>query len=177
MVERTELRTAPAPIKAEGRTVQGYAVLYEKPADMGDFYEVVKTGALDGTLSTGRDIRALYHHDDMQLLGTTRAKTLEIGTDSKGLWFALDIPKTSYGNDLLELIKRGDVAGCSFGFIANQDNWVEGDDKPTRELLDVALHEITLTATPAYQDTSLALRTKPKQSKTLSNAKRWLETC
>lgn len=174
MEKRYELRAAASELSTKGRTVQGYAVVYDALADLGEFFETVKQGALQHVAA--RDVRALYHHDDMQLLGTTRAGTLSLVADNKGLFFELELPNTSYGNDVLELIKRGDVSGCSFGFIAARENWLEGG-KPTRELLEVDLHEITLTATPAYPDTSLALRTMPKSNNALSNAKRWLETC
>lgn len=179
MIKRKELRIATDELTTENRTVRGLAVVYESPTNMGDFIEVVRRGAVRVSGLKDRAVQALYHHNDMQLLGSTKSGTLRLQDTKKGLAFALDIPKTSYGDDVLELIKRGDVSGCSFGFVVQRENWIEGE-KLTRELLDVVLHEITLTHNPAYADTTVALRSKPvlwSQHPAMANAKRWLETC
>jgi hypothetical protein len=55
----------------------------------------------------------------------------------------------------MELIKRGDVSGFSFGFsipARGGDTWnAEGTE---RTLKSVRLHEVSLTAFPAYQGTN-----------------------
>lgn len=141
----------------EAKFIHGYASVFNAPADLGEFYEIVRPGAFRNSLQSGHNIRALYDHDSSALLGTTRAGTLSLKEDHTGLAFSIEIPNTSYGKDILALVKRGDIAGCSFGFRVKDDNWQAGD-KFTRELLDVELHEITLTANPAYPQTSAALR-------------------
>ena len=171
-----ELRTTNE-IKATRSRVWGYAALFDAPTDLGEFREVVRKGAFRRSLVES-SIRALYDHDSAKLLGTTRAGTLSLREDDKGLAFELDLPDTTHGRDVAELIRRGDIAGCSFGFTTRSDKWIAGD-KFTRELLDVDLAEITLTANPAYPQTTVALRSLDamvKQSGDACLRKLWMET-
>ena len=88
------------------------------------------------------------------------------------------MPDTSHGKDLAILVERGDVAGCSFGFRVSPggDRWEQQGKRLVRELIDVELVEITLTSDPAYQDTSVALRSRIANVCTDSR-RLWIETC
>lgn len=165
-------------LQASGKTLHGYAAVFNSEANLGTFSEVIRPGAFAKSLATGSNIRALYQHDGTALLGTTRGGTLQLREDAKGLAFTLALPDTSHGRDLAILVDRGDVAGCSFGFrvAPGGDRWEERGSTMVRELLDVDLAEITLTSDPAYQDTSVALRSMPVVSFWDLNAA-WLETC
>ena len=60
------------------------------------------------------------------------------------------------------------------------DRWELRGAQTVRELLDVELHEVTLTHDPAYADTSIALRSKPIldiRAVDLGHGILWLETC
>ena len=153
-------------LTAKGKTLSGYAAVFNSEAVLGDFTEVIRQGAFAKSLATGSNIRALYHHDGNALLGTTRGGTLQLREDAHGLAFTLSLPDTSHGRDLSILVDRGDVAGCSFGFRvpADGDRWEQRGKKMLRELLQVDLMEITLTSDPAYQDTTVAQRNMPTQS-------------
>ena len=165
-------------LQATGKTLHGYAAVFNSEANLGTFSEVIRPGAFAKSLATGSNIRALYQHDGTALLGTTRGGTLQLREDAKGLAFTLALPDTSHGRDLAVLVDRGDVAGCSFGFRVNPggDRWEERGSTMVRELLDVDLAEITLTSDPAYSDTTVALRSMPVVSFWDLNAA-WLETC
>jgi HK97 family phage prohead protease len=59
-------------------------------------------------------------------------------------------------------VERGDVAGASFAFMvpeARGQRWDFNAKPVIRELLDVDLMDVTVCANPAYEDTSVALRT------------------
>ena len=92
------------------------------------------------------------------------------------------MPSTTHGNDLAILVDRGDVSACSFGFKVRDggERWELRGAQTVRELLDVELYEITLTANPAYPDTSVAMRNKPVldiKVRDLGHGILWLETC
>ena len=154
-----EIRTTGG-VQAQGRKVTGYAAVFNSAADLGEFREVIHPGAFARSLSSGVNVRALYDHQSGAILGTTQARTLQLIEDSHGLRFELDLPDTSVGRDVAELVKRGDVAGCSFGFRVSPDgeSWERDGQLNVRTLSDVQLAEITLTSNPAYQDTSVQLR-------------------
>ena len=147
-------------LTAKGKTLTGYAAVFNSEAVLGDFTEVIRQGAFAKSLATGSNIRALYHHQGDALLGTTRGGTLQLREDGHGLAFELSLPDTTHGKDLAILVDRGDVAGCSFGFRVAEggDRWEQRGAQMVRELLQVELSEITLTADPAYQDTTVAMR-------------------
>ena len=149
-------------LSATGKTLTGYAAVFNSEAVLGDFSEVIRQGAFAKSLATGSNIRALYQHQGDALLGTTRGGTLQLREDAKGLAFELALPDTSHGKDLAILVGRGDVAGCSFGFrvAPGGDRWEQRGATLVRELIDVELVEITLTSDPAYQDTTVAMRSR-----------------
>ena len=174
-----EIRTIGG-VRAQGRKVTGYAAVFNSAADLGEFCEVIHPGAFRATLASGQNVRALYDHQSSAILGTTQARTLTLTVDGNGLRFELDLPSTTVGNDVAELVQRGDVSGASFGFRVRPggEAWEKRGGVPLRTLTDLDLAEITLTANPAYQDTSVAMRSmNAPRGWNADAARRWLETC
>ena len=174
-----EIRTQ-GTLTAKGKTLSGYAAVFNSEANLGDFQELIRPGAFAKSLATGSNIRALYHHDGNALLGTTKGGTLQLREDAHGLAFSLALPDTSHGRDLAILVDRGDVSGCSFGFrvAPGGERWEQRGAQLVRELLNVELSEVTLTADPAYQDTTVAMRSRPEPKSFWETDTRraWLET-
>ncbi|MGB7479866.1 MAG: HK97 family phage prohead protease [Burkholderiaceae bacterium] len=168
-------------LSAKGKTLTGYAAVFNSEAVIGDFSEVIRRGAFAKSLASGSNVRALYHHQGDALLGTTRGGTLQLSEDGHGLKFDLALPDTSHGRDLAVLVDRRDIQGCSFGFKVPEggDRWEQRGSQLIRELLNVELLEITLTADPAYSDTSVAMRSRPRKLILAVADPRalWLETC
>jgi HK97 family phage prohead protease len=76
------------------------------------------------------------------------------------LYFSLTVdPSTPEGQTALGTVGRQDVCGCSFGFRVRAEEWEDGGNRlPLRTITDVDLLEITLTAFPAYPQTTAAMR-------------------
>lgn len=139
----------------------GYAAVYNSHSqDLGGFVERIMPGAFTRSLTKPDQIRALYEHDQQRMLGRVGSGTLKLQENSKGLYFELELPDTSYARDLGVLVERGDINGCSFGFQVptGGDHWELRDGQLTRDLLNVDLREITITGNPAYLDTTVAVR-------------------
>lgn len=154
---RTLTRTPELRAAQNGRTIAGYAAVFNSPADIGDsFREIVAPGAFASSL-TG-DVRALVDHDSGRVIGRSTAGTLRLREDATGLAVEIDLPDTGDGRDLATLIERGDISGMSFGFVVTRQEWDETGDIPTRTILAVDLREVSVVAFPAYDDTSIALR-------------------
>jgi len=166
-------------LATKGKTLTGYAAVFNSEAPLPGFVEVIRQGAFAKSLAAGSNIRALWHHQTDALLGTTKGGTLELREDAHGLAFSLALPDTTHGRDLAILVDRGDVAGCSFGFrvAPGGDRWEQRGGQLVRELLTVDLQEITLTHDPAYQDTTVALRSMSALQVAPNLARLWLETC
>ena len=154
MEQRTAVGSLEIREDGDGMTFSGYASVFDAPSQPLPFTEVVKPGAFKRSLQARNDIKLLWNHDSGQVLGSTRAGTLQLSEDSRGLFVTAKLPNTSVGRDAAELIKRGDVNAMSFGFSvpSGGDSWSE--DGSTRELNSVRLHEISIVAFPAYSQTA-----------------------
>jgi hypothetical protein len=142
------------------KKIQGYAAVFNAEAEiMPGFREIVRPGAFTRTLRQA-DIRALLNHDPNFVLGRNKAGTLKLWEDDKGLGYRIDPPATSFANDLLESIGRGDVSQSSFGFRVVKDRWTEGLEKKTlmRELLEVKLYDVSPVTFAAYAQTEVHVR-------------------
>jgi len=139
-------------------TVSGYAAVFGEVADIsGWFHEVVARGAFTNTLRTA-DVRAYFDHDTGRVLGRLSSGTLRCEEDDKGLRVEIDLPDTTDGRDVKTLVERGDVSGMSFRFEAVRQEWDETVDPPKRTLLEVRLGEVSIVSEPAYDGTSVAMR-------------------
>ncbi|MBB4152910.1 hypothetical protein GGQ80_000798 [Sphingomonas jinjuensis] len=143
---------------ANGRTVRGYAAVFDTQTDIGGCWvETIAPGAFTATLRSA-DVLALYSHQTDRVLGRTGAGTMRLAEDERGLAVEIDLPDTTDGRDLAVLIARGDVKGMSFGFIARRQVWDETVEPVRRTLEEVELLEVTITAFPQYPETEIGLR-------------------
>ncbi len=143
-----------------GNKLTGLAAVFGSYADIGTYLETLAPSAFDAVLADpATDVRAYYQHDSAMLLGRQSSGTLRLSADTHGLAFELDLPNTTYANDLRELASRGDLTGMSFGFIAGQEEWGTVGNRDVRTHVSVArLIEISPVSLPAYADTSVQLR-------------------
>jgi uncharacterized protein len=140
----------------DGMHLEGYAALFDSRSEnLGGFTETIAPGAFRASLKSRNDIKLLWNHDTGAVMGSTRAGTLSLTEDERGLRVSATLPNTTHGRDAAELVKRGDVSGFSFGFSLpgrGGDSW--SDDGTERVLKSVRLHEVSLVAFPAYPETN-----------------------
>lgn len=119
--------------------------------------ESVAPEAFDGALAD--DIRCLVDHDTRLVLGRTKAGTLTLKTDSRGLWGEVKInPNDSDAMNLYERVKRGDVDQCSFGFDIIEEAFEDYGESIHWTIKKVKLYEVSVVTFPAYSDTSVSAR-------------------
>jgi HK97 family phage prohead protease len=148
----------------QGTRIIGHAIVVDvRSRDLGGFVELVRRSAITRALAPDADIVALAHHDPASVLART-PKTLTLRTDARGLAFEIDAPDTQIGRDTLELVKRGDLRGASFGFRTVADRWSSENGVTVRELLDLDVIEISLTAFPSYTQTDVAIARRSLQA-------------
>jgi HK97 family phage prohead protease len=144
---------------SDGMSFTGYAAVFDSPSEPLPFTEVIKGGAFHRSLKSRNEIKLFMNHNTDVVLGSSRAGTLRLSEDSRGLLAEADLPDTTAGRDLSVLMQRGDVNSMSFGFSVppRGDKWSE--DGATRELHQVRLHEVSIvTGFPAYQATTASVR-------------------
>lgn len=140
------------------RKIVGYAAVFNTLSlDLGGFVERIRPGAFSKTIKTA-DVRALWNHDPNYVLGRTKSGTLRLAEDDKGLRIEIDPPDTTWANDLITSIERGDVDQMSFGFRAIRDEWKKEGGQTVRELIEVELFDVSPVTFPAYEATQVSVR-------------------
>lgn len=163
--DKRQIRTLTSELttRAEGEGqdlyIEGYFAVFGQETELwpGAYEEVAPT-AFDTTLSG--DIRALINHDSTLVLGRTKAGTLELKTDSRGLWGRAKINREdSDAMNLYARVQRGDVNQCSFGFDILRESTDWRDDGTVKWTLEeVKLWEVSIATFPAYEDTGVQAR-------------------
>ena len=121
------------------------------------FKEIVRKGTFTETIKLD-DIRALFNHDPNFVLGRNKAGTLELEEDEIGLRVIITPPDTSWANDLIKNLRRGDISQMSIGFIVLEDTWGTQDGIDIREIKKVQLFDVSIVTYPAYTQTDVGVR-------------------
>ena len=165
-----------APGEAPSRKICGYAIMFNVPSvilDKDDHYEereVIKPCAVTKELLDGCDIlMTMYHNREIVLARSNKGEgTLSYRIDNKGVFFEFDAPNSPNGDEALELVRRGDITGCSFifGSYYYNDEYVRREEKKVNGVTQVTcyvlkmtgIYDFTITTKPAYPDTSVEAR-------------------
>lgn len=142
------------------RRVEGYAAVFNSETNIAErFAEVIAPGAFEGRLAD--NVVACVNHNSGQPLAKVGAG-LSLSVDSRGLKYGFDVPDTTTGRDLIELMKRGIVSGSSFAFTVEAENWERRDgDLDLRTIEKVGrLIDVSAVTTGAYPEASVALRSQ-----------------
>lgn len=144
----------------DGRRLSGVAHAFGEVAALSGSYEVLAPTAFDQALSSS-DVRAFVEHDRRLILGRQSAGTLRVWAAADGLHYEIpEVPNTSYGNDLLESVRRGDVTENSFSFMPGQmEHGRAKDGLPIHTHTSVAeLIDVSPVTMPAFGGTTVQLR-------------------
>jgi HK97 family phage prohead protease len=151
----------------------GTALRFSSPSrDLGGFREEFAAGAFTESISTD-DIRVIWQHDPKYVFGRVRAKTATVTADAAGVHYTAIPPDAQWSRDAVESIRRGDVTQNSFAFIVNEprntsERWERRSDGLYRVISSAKLVEMGPQTHPAYEDTSVAVRSM--QAAIASNA-------
>lgn len=171
-VRQVYCREVSASAEASSRRISGYAVVFDTPSvvmwsECGKAVrEQIGAGAIDEALLRSSDIRMTMFHDSQLLLARSAygEGTLRYGVDAHGVFFEFDAPNTSDGDKALELVRRGDIAGCSFAFCCDYGDRGAVEREETDETVTYTVRHIdtildfTLTDNPAYPATDVSAR-------------------
>lgn len=162
--------------EAASRTIVGRAILFNTPSaplwsdEDEEAREIIAPSAITKELLDGCDIKFTMFHDRQLILARSKngSGTLTYTVDDQGVSFEFDAPNTADGDKALELVRRGDLAGCSFMFSTHY--WDEAFVTRSVEVRDgrayitytvkavTGVYDFTLAADPAYPDTSVEAR-------------------
>lgn len=140
--------------------IEGYALKFgTESEDLGGFVETIEKDALKDTDFS--DVRALFNHNADHIIARSSTGTLSLDVDDIGLKFRAKLPNTSYGRDLLENLRNGNINQCSFGFkLADEGDSFKFDEERSiykRTLNKISeILDVSVVTYPAYKDTDVA---------------------
>ena len=162
-----QVRSVPAEFQTredgDNLSIEGYFAVFNSNYEIGPgMSESIAPGAFSETLSG--DIRALINHDTTLVLGRTKAGTLTLKEDTRGLWGHIDINRNDVdAMNLYERVKRGDVDQCSFGFdIRSEDTDISENGDVHWTITGVDLYEVSCCTFPAYSETNISARSEQR---------------
>lgn len=150
------------------RYLEGYASIFNqrsKPIFENNrlFYEVISRSAFDEVLQR-EDLNVVltFNHERDKFLARTKSGTLELSTDEIGLRFRARVPNTTLGNDVYELVSRGDIFECSFAFIVRKgdDDWTKDEEGNNIRTINriTKLYDVSVVVDGAYANTDVYAR-------------------
>lgn len=173
------LRIREATDGAESRTIEGYALKFGVRSRLlcdwwNNYYEVLEPGCVTREMLDKQDIKLTMFHDRQLVLARSNKGngTLSYEVDKVGVKFWAEMPHTVDGDKALELVSRGDIAGCSFIYSTDEDdseNAVsyerldekgdDGEDILLRHVKRIdSVYDFTITTDPAYEQTDVSKR-------------------
>jgi HK97 family phage prohead protease len=146
--------------EGDGMSFTGYASVFNSPSeDLGGFVEYVAPGAFKRSLQSRNEVKLLWNHDSGEPLASLRGGTMQLVEDERGLKVTAQLPNTTRGRDIAELLRTKVIDSMSFGFNVIKDSWSR--DGQTRTLESVRLFEVSVVSFPAYEATTAQVRSNP----------------
>lgn len=163
----------------ESRTIEGYALKFGVRSrllcDWWDYYyEQLEPGCVTREMLDRQDIKLTMFHDRQLILARSNkgVGTLSYEVDAVGVRFWAEMPHTVDGDKALELVQRGDIAGCSFCYSTDEgdsENAVNyerlkektenGEDILLRHVKRIDnVYDFTLATDPAFEQTTVSRR-------------------
>lgn len=144
----------------EKMIVEGYAVVFDEPTNLGGYIEVIERGALDNCDMS--DVCLKYNHEETFLImARTRNKSLQLEVDEHGLKIRAELIDTQSNRDIYKSVQAGLLDKMSFAFIVSDENWDTVDGEDVRRITGIAkLFDVSIVDVPAYDQTEVYARSK-----------------
>lgn len=149
---------------SDGRTLEGYAAVFNAPTRIrswdGDFEEVILPGAFTRSLSARSPVLQYDHGRDPRVGTVPIGAIEELAEDATGL----RVRARLYDNPVVEPVRQAiagkSIRGMSFRFEVPDggDTWTRTGNDQRREVRDADVHELGPVVFPAYDTTSVSVR-------------------
>ena len=165
---KKETRNFNVSLDSDSRILSGYAAVFNSESkDLGGFTEMISPTAFEGVIERS-DVFAVLDHDRNKVFARSKMGkgSLELNIDEKGLQFRFESPNTTLGNDVLSMVKRGDLTDASFCFTVEDESWQKREDGSYLRTINKIgdLFDVAICYNGAYPEsyTEVALRSLDK---------------
>ncbi len=146
----------------DGFTLEGYGAVFDSPTRIdsweGTFDEVIAKGAFAKTLKERTPVVQFDHGHDIATGSVPIAAVQEIREDSKGLFVSARMFDNPRVEPIRQAIAGGAIDGMSFRFRVVREEWDDSADIAVRTIKEVELFELGPDVFPAYDATSVGVR-------------------
>lgn len=158
-VRYCEFRAADDP---DGRTLEGYAAVFNAWTDIrdnaGTYREQIAPGAFKRSLGQRTPVLQ-FDHGQHPLIGSLPLGSVSVlREDRNGLFVRAKLSDNWLIEPVRDAIRDGGITGMSFRFKVIADEWGTDERGETRTIKEVELLELGPVVFPAYQQTSVAVR-------------------
>lgn len=154
-----ELRGDPA---GDGFTLEGYGAVFGEATRIdsweGKFDETIAHGAFAKTISERKPVLQFDHGRDAATGSVPIGAVEELREDKHGLFVRARMHDNARVEPIRQAIASGAIDGMSFRFRVIREEWDESGDIPVRTISEVELFELGPVVFPAYQSTSVGVR-------------------
>jgi HK97 family phage prohead protease len=145
---------------SDGQTLEGYAAVFNAWTDirdsLGTYKERIAPGAFKRTIGQRQPVLQ-FDHGSHPLIGSLPLGTISaLREDRNGLFVRARLSDNWLIEPVRDAIKDGAVSGMSFRFRVVSDDW--SDDNEERTINEVELLELGPVVFPAYEQTSVSVR-------------------
>ncbi|MEU6267689.1 phage major capsid protein [Saccharopolyspora shandongensis] len=167
----------------DGRTLEGYAAVFGAATEIrsweGNFEEVIAPGAFARSLGERMPVIQFDHGNDVRTGSVPIGSFEELREDGHGLYVRARLFDNPVVEPIRQAIEGRAISGMSFAFRVKDERWVDGKGREVskrdlpgllfdardrgpirREIRDVDLFEAGPVVFPAYEQTSVGVRSQ-----------------
>lgn len=143
------------------KIIEGKAVTFDEATTLFEidgvkYKEIIDRHAFDNT-DISQAFLKYNHSDNIMAMARVKNKTLNIEIRDDGVYMTAELANTTAGNDLYELVKRGDIDKMSFAFTVRAEEHNKETNTWTVKDIDT-LYDVAAVTIPAYDNTQLYAR-------------------
>lgn len=162
-----EIRTADFVVErasSDGLTLTGYAAVFNDVTRIdsyeGRFDEQIAPGAFRRTLQRRTPVLQ-FDHGSHGVVGSIPIGAIEsIREDARGLYIEARLHDNWLVEPVRDAIASGAISGMSFRFSVTGDEWDTSGETPMRTIKSVNLMELGPVVFPAYESTTVGVRSE-----------------
>lgn len=178
---QADLRVRESEGSSESRTIEGYVLKFGVRSVLlrdwwNPYYEILEPGCVTREMLDKCNIPLTMFHDRELVIARSKngKGTLNYTVDGLGTQFNADVARTADGDKALELVRRGDLDGCSFVYSTDEmdpeavtyeasgEKDADGNDILLRHVWRIdSITDFTLTGNAAYEQTECVAREAP----------------
>ena len=178
---QADLRVRESEGGSESRTIEGYVLKFGVRSVLlhdwwNPYYEILEPGCVTREMLDKCNIPLTMFHDRELVIARSKngKGTLSYTVDGLGTQFNADVARTADGDKALELVRRGDLDGCSFVYSTDEmdpeavtyeasgEKDADGNDILLRHVWRIdSITDFTLTGNAAYEQTECVAREAP----------------